>query len=140
MSSNVFAYEGDSSASFYQHIRNFRTFVGGRCSSITVRTSGDISSASPQRSFARFTFFLPRGNDDILLDLGCFIIHVPSSQTEICLSFPSRKRTEYLHAPFIRSCFSSNLIQIDIAEDSCERCFHSSGCCLVILQLNVPFI
>jgi len=37
----------------------------------------------------------------IYLDLGYFIIHVPSSQTEICLSFPSWKRTEYLHVFFL---------------------------------------
>jgi len=55
------------------------------------RTSGDVSPASSRQKFRSIR--VPRGNDDTVRS-SCFIIHVLSSQTVICLSFLYQKCAE----------------------------------------------
>lgn len=83
---------GDSSVyivhgTLYQHYRNFRCFCAGAARSVILparRTSGDVSVKFRSSRISR-------GETPIVpSDLRCFIIHAPSSQTEICLSSPRR--------------------------------------------------
>jgi len=79
--------EGDPSA-VHRHAlsayRNFRRFCVTEHAALHYRrTSGDVSG-----SFARLAS--PARETAIPSDLRCFIIHAPSSQTEICLSSSHR--------------------------------------------------
>jgi len=79
--------EGDPSA-VHRHAlsayRNFRRFCVREHAALHYRrTSGDVSG-----SFARLAS--PARETAIPSDLRCFIIHAPSSQTEICLSSSHR--------------------------------------------------